>query len=40
MIMLYIEWPDTAIEKYKEVFKQIFEKTGQIQHYNMMMESC
>lgn len=37
---LYIEWPDTAIEKYKEVFKQIFEKTGQIQHYNMMMGSC
>jgi wobble nucleotide-excising tRNase len=26
-----------SIEKYKQVFKQIFENTGHIDHYNMMM---
>lgn len=34
---LYVETLDDSIERYKEVFKKIFEYTGQIEHYNMMM---
>lgn len=34
---LYIEAPDIVIEKYKHVFKLIFEKSNHIAHYNMMM---
>ena len=34
---LYIEAPDIVIEKYKLVFKLIFEKSNHIAHYNMMM---
>lgn len=26
------------VDKYKEVFKKVFENTNQINHYNMMME--
>ena len=33
---LYIEMSD-AVEKYLQVFKDIFEKTDNIGHYNMMM---
>ncbi len=29
--------PSEDIEKFKEIFKNIFEKTGHIAHYNMMM---
>ena len=28
---------DGQVEKYLDVFKQVFEVTGHIQHYNMMM---
>ena len=31
------ELQDTTIEKYKEVFRNIFDKSGQIEHYKMMM---
>ena len=34
---LYVSIEDTAIESYLTVFKSIFEKTGQIAHYKMMM---
>ncbi|MCL6218934.1 AAA family ATPase [Zunongwangia pacifica] len=33
---LYIEQQDAVIDRYFEVFKQIFKKTGHIEHYNMM----
>lgn len=36
---LYIESPDMIIEKYKTVFKEIFEKSNHMAHYNMMMGS-
>ena len=35
---LYVEAPCDTIAKYFEVFRKIFEKTGHIAHYNMMME--
>ncbi|MBC9812383.1 AAA family ATPase [Crocinitomicaceae bacterium CZZ-1] len=35
---LYIEHQDTVAEKYFEVFKAVFDKTGHIEHYNMMMQ--
>lgn len=34
---LYIEQENELIEKYKSVFKLIFEKLGHIRHYEMMM---
>lgn len=34
---LYVELQDTVIDKYFEVFKEIFNVTGHIEHYNMMM---
>ena len=34
---LYIDSYSDAIPKYKKVFKEIFYKSGQIAHYNMMM---
>jgi len=34
---LYISITDTQVEKYTKVFKAIFEKTGHIAHYTMMM---
>jgi len=34
---LFIELNETTIEKYKEVFRNIFDKSGQIEHYQMMM---
>ena len=33
---LYVEQPNT-VDKYSEVFKSIFEKTGHLAHYEMMM---
>ncbi len=35
---LYIEIQDNIIDKYLEVFKQIFIKTDHEGHYNMMMK--
>lgn len=35
---LYIELPDTQTDVYLSVFKRIFEFTGHIAHYNMMMK--
>ncbi|RYG08320.1 MAG: hypothetical protein EOO07_25830, partial [Chitinophagaceae bacterium] len=35
---LFIEVPTQTIETYKKVFKNIFDKTNHIAHYNMMME--
>jgi len=35
---LYIEIQDNTIDKYLEVFKQIFIKTDHAGHYNMMMK--
>ncbi len=35
---LYIEAPFDTIDKYFDVFRQIFEEMGHIAHYNMMME--
>jgi len=34
---LYVERQDTTIDKYLIVFKKIFDETGHIEHYNMMM---
>lgn len=34
---LFIEMQDQTIENYKDVFRNIFEKTDNIGHYNMMM---
>lgn len=34
---LYISIDDAQVDMYLNVFKKIFEKTGQIAHYNMMM---
>ncbi|WP_411953792.1 AAA family ATPase [Alkalibacillus sp. S2W] len=34
---LFIELPDNLTDKYKKVFKSIFEYMGQAQHYKMMM---
>lgn len=34
---LFIEVPTNTIDTYKKVFKDIFEKTNHIAHYNMMM---
>ncbi|NBX52039.1 MAG: AAA family ATPase [Proteobacteria bacterium] len=36
---LYISITDTTIEVYLRVFKEIFEKTGHLNHYKMMMGS-
>ena len=36
---LYIEVPDDIIDRYFEVFRQIFIKTDHIGHYNMMMRT-
>ena len=33
----YTSLDDTSIQKYLDVFRQIFERSGQISHYNMMM---
>lgn len=35
---LYVETVDDSLERYKEVFKKIFEYTNHIEHYNMMMK--
>lgn len=35
---LYIEHQDTVADKYFEVFRAVFDKTGHIEHYNMMMQ--
>lgn len=35
---LFVECPMDTIEKYQEVFKDIFYNMGQIEHYNMMMD--
>ena len=35
---LYVEAIDDSLERYQEVFKKIFEYTGHIEHYNMMMD--
>lgn len=37
---LYIEQQDDVIEKYFEVFKQIFKEMNQIEHFNMMMRNA
>jgi wobble nucleotide-excising tRNase len=34
---LYVSIDDSMVDKYLEVFKAIFEKSGHIAHYNMMM---
>jgi wobble nucleotide-excising tRNase len=34
---LFVEQQDDVIEIYFEVFKSVFEETGHIEHYNMMM---
>ncbi len=34
---LFIELTESTIEKYKGVFRDIFDKSGQVEHYNMMM---
>lgn len=36
---LFIEHQDAVIRKYHVVFKQIFDKMGHIEHYNMMLNS-
>ena len=35
---LFIDSYTDSIEKYKKVFRQIFEKTNNLAHYNMMMQ--
>lgn len=35
---MYISCDDETIQKYKSVFRRIFEATGHIAHYNMMMK--
>lgn len=35
---LYIEHQDAVADKYFEVFKAVFDKTGHLGHYNMMMQ--
>ena len=35
---LYVSTDNQTTEKYREVFLQIFEKTGHINHYDMMMK--
>jgi len=35
---LYVEHLETTIEKYQEVFKNIFIYTGHREHYAMMMK--
>ena len=35
---LFVEHQDNTIEKYNQVFKNIFKETGHIEHYNMMMK--
>jgi wobble nucleotide-excising tRNase len=35
---LHVEFPDTLNDKYLGIFRRIFENTGHIEHYNMMME--
>ena len=35
--VVYSELSDTTVEKYLQIFKEIFEKCGHIAHYNMMM---
>ena len=35
---LYIEHQETTVDKYYEVFKNIFVHMGHIEHYNMMTE--
>lgn len=35
---LFIEIQEETIEKYLEVFKDVFEKTDNLEHYNMMMK--
>lgn len=34
---LYIERPESQVNKYKDIFKKIFENMGHIEHYKMMM---
>ena len=34
---LYVAGDDAATQSYLRIFRSIFEKTGHIQHYNMMM---
>ncbi len=35
---LYVSTGDTTVETYLRIFKEIFEHTGDIAHYNMMMD--
>lgn len=35
---LFIEYQEATIEKYFDVFKNIFTKMGHVEHYNMMMK--
>lgn len=35
---LFIEYQDDTIDKYKKIFKAIFEKTKHLEHYKMMMQ--
>ncbi len=34
---LFVERPENQVDKYKVIFKKIFENMGHIEHYNMMM---
>ena len=34
---LYITTDDGSIDNYLDIFKRIFDKSGHISHYNMMM---
>ena len=34
---LYVSIDDSMVETYLKVFKEIFEKSGHIEHYKMMM---
>ena len=35
---LFVEQQDAIVDKYFDVFRQVFEQTRHIEHYNMMME--
>lgn len=36
---LFVEQENELIDKYKNVFRLIFDKLGHIEHYNMMMQT-
>lgn len=35
---LFVERPENQVDKYKVIFKKIFENMGHVEHYNMMMQ--